>query len=304
MVKIVQASRDEHGQYVGGQAGDQDGYEVYKTDWYAYGWTHYALPPAKYREKLAKAAEAAAANDHIGYDMYERNTILEQWHRYKSIANIKKNCETDCSALAGMCAIEAGLPEGILFEGNNLPYTGSMYDKLHRCGVSITCRPEYLNNPDNLTRGGILWNDHHCVVVVSSGKNKVKYTPAGASRTYNGKWHYMTVNGVMGVYGSNMDYFSCNCKRYRVMDWEGHWWGWINQYDPSDLDYGAAGIGKAIKGIAIDDSRIEYRVHLKGKKYTTGKNKGKYKWEPWVPGDGKLRKYSRLIDKIQIRLAH
>lgn len=129
-----------------------------------------------------------------------------------------------------------------------------------------------------------------------------KYAPAGASRTYNGKWHYMNKNGVMGVYGSNMDYLSCNCKRYKVMDHYGKWYNWITQYNPSDLDYGAAGDNKAIMGLAIDDSRVEYRVHLKGKKYTSGTNKGKYKWEAWVPGDGKLRKYSKLIDKIQIRL--
>lgn len=129
-----------------------------------------------------------------------------------------------------------------------------------------------------------------------------KYIPKGASRTYNGKWHYMTSNGVMGVYGSNMDYFSCNCKRYKVMDHYGKWYNWITQYNPNDLDYGAAGDNKAIVGLAIDDSRVEYRVHLKGKKYTTGTNKGKYKWEAWVPGDGKLRKYPKLIDKVQIRL--
>ena len=129
-----------------------------------------------------------------------------------------------------------------------------------------------------------------------------KYQPAGASRTYNGKWHYMTKNGVMGVYGSNMDYFSCNCKKYRVMDHTGKWWAWITKYNVNDLDYGAAGCGKAIKGIAIADTRIEFRVHLKGVKYTSGANKGKYKWEPWMPGDGKLHKFNRLIDKIQIRL--
>jgi len=302
MVKIVQASRDERGQYVNGAAGDQDGGEVAVANWYSYGWLYYALPPAKYREKLAQAAEAAAKNDHIGYDMYQRNTILEQWHRYKSIAGIKKNCETDCSALAGMCAIEAGFPESIIYEGYNLPWTGSLYDKLKRAGFSITCNQAFLNNPDNLTRGGILWNNNHCVIVTSNGKNKQKYAPAGATRTYNGKWHYMTASGVMGVYGSNMDYFSCNCKKYRVMDHTGKWWNWITQYNPYDLDYGAAGDGRAIKGLAIADSRIEFRVHLKGVKYTTGKNKGKYKWEPWVPGDGKLHKYSKLIDKIQIRL--
>ena len=303
MVKIVQASQDERGQVVGGRAGDQTGWEVFKTNWYNYNWLYYALPPKKYREALAKAAENAAANDHIGYDMYQRNTILEAWHKAGSIAKIKNDTETDCSALCGMCAIEAGLPENIIYEGYNLPYTGSMADKLKRAGCTITTNSKYLNSPDYIQRGGILWNNSHAIVVVGNGsKAPVKYSPEGASRTYNGKWHYMTAAGVMGVYGSNMDYLSLNVKRYRVMDHTGKWWSWITQYNPSDLDYGAAGDGRAIKGIAIEDSRIEYRVHLKGVKYTSGANKGKYKWESWVPGDGKLRKYSKLIDKIQIRL--
>ena len=68
-VMIGQASIDETGKIVGGQAGNQSGRELNKSPWYKNGWTLVirAKDP-KIAEKMAQACEKGVANRKIGYD--------------------------------------------------------------------------------------------------------------------------------------------------------------------------------------------------------------------------------------------
>jgi len=108
--------------------------------------------------------------------------------------------------------------------------------------------------------------------------------------------------GVTGKYGKLLAFFTTNMtggRGYRVYTHHGGWLPFIKKYDVSDLHDGCAGNGWAIYGIQVDDPSVRVRVHQKGKKYTSGKSKGKYKWEAWVKG-GKAIKTARPIDKIQV----
>ena len=126
-VYVAQASCDERGKYVGGQAGNQTGTELNSRAWYAYKWQsviRFSDPSAA--QKCAKAAAQAVANMAIGYDQGERNTILPLaeaagW----DLSKITAKCECDCTSLASVCAIAAGASKAVMYEGGNLAYTGT-----------------------------------------------------------------------------------------------------------------------------------------------------------------------------------
>lgn len=132
-------------------------------------------------------------------------------------------------------------------------------------------------------------------------------TPTISVRDYHGTWRGPTKNGVAGAYGTNIAYVVTNAvggNGYRVKPHNGSWLSYIFRNDKKDLDYGAAGDGRAINGLEITDPRIDFRIHQKGVKYTSGKNKGKMKWSAWRQGGTSAGKITckKLIDKIQIRL--
>lgn len=133
-VKIGHASIDERGKASGGKAGDQTGKEVCTRQWYKKGW-QYCLRPksATVAERSAAACEAACANDSIGYDQSQRNTLhnLAKANNYKLSAVGK--CETDCSALMTVCAIAGGVTE--LEHTGNAPTTSTMVAKFKASGA-------------------------------------------------------------------------------------------------------------------------------------------------------------------------
>ena len=106
-VTIGHASIDERGKASGGRAGDQTGREVCTRGWYNKGW-RYCLRPksASVAERMAKACEQGCANNKIGYDQSQRNSL----HYYAkrcgyNLAIINTKCETDCSAFMTVCAL-------------------------------------------------------------------------------------------------------------------------------------------------------------------------------------------------------
>lgn len=168
-VYLAQASCDENGRYVGGQAGNQSGTELNIRGYYSSSgnpWKCYRPKDATVAKKIAENASGAVANLNIGYDQNERNTIRAKAQKVNLVLSaINEACECDCMSLAGECAICAGASDAILFEGNNLPWTGNAHEKLMATGM-FDCKGSGLPE-SQLCVGDILVRDGHAVIVVS-----------------------------------------------------------------------------------------------------------------------------------------
>ena len=76
-VMLGSSSKDENGNYTGGQGGDQTGKEVYILNWYGKNWTSVLRPKdSALAERIAAACEKGCLNDNIGYSQSTRNTLL------------------------------------------------------------------------------------------------------------------------------------------------------------------------------------------------------------------------------------
>lgn len=196
-VYLCGASGSESGGIVG-IAGDQTGREVRRTKWYQYSpqWTYVLRAQDRAKaDAIAEAAEQGAANDHIGYDQTNRNDLLAKLERYGSMKAIPVDTETDCTAFASCCLIQAGFSKAKLYSGGNLPYSRNIDTKALACGgISKLTATLYTKSSDYLERGDILvCYGHHAEVVVTSG--------ARASRSVWRKgakgWYYLRSDGKM-----------------------------------------------------------------------------------------------------------
>ena len=172
MVKIAHARIDERGKAYGGQAGDQTGKEVCITNWYSRPWNVVIrFHDPDMREKCACSMENAAKNDFIGYDQYQRNTCLTEARKYGyDVRQIKKNVETDCSAIVTLACIYAGIAEDALVKSGNSATTRNLRSRLKATGeVSIFTSKEYTADTKNLLRGDILLAEGSHVACVTSG---------------------------------------------------------------------------------------------------------------------------------------
>ena len=160
MGKISNSGKDERGQYHGGKAGDQTGEEWLIRDWYNRPWTAvFRYPDSDIREMIASYSEKAAANDHIGYDQYERTTF---WNELKNSdydpSNIANDCEADCSAGVAAIVKAIGFKKDIS-KLKNVPetmWTGNEKQSLKNAGFEILTDAKYLNSDSELIRGDIL----------------------------------------------------------------------------------------------------------------------------------------------------
>ena len=155
-IKIGHASIDEKGKAKNGQSGDQTGKEVFTRNWYDGDWAFLARAkdPEVARE-IAKAAAAGCANDNIGYDQNQRNTLLT---RAKAVgwdlAKIDKPCESDCSSFVTCCVQAAGIE---IWSGGNAPTTSNLKTALKKTNAfDILTDAKYLNSGANLLDGDIL----------------------------------------------------------------------------------------------------------------------------------------------------
>lgn len=193
-VKIGHASIDENGKGRGGKAGDQTGREVYTRDWYNKPWNKVIRAnDSEVAEKMAKAMEAACANDNIGYDMNERTTLFTEAKKHNfDISKVNVKCETDCSALIAVCANAAGIKiSKDIWTGNE----ADAFDNTKK--FEVLEESKYLTSDKYLKRGDILLNEaHHTAMVLSNGsKVVVESKPAQlksiseiAKEVIEGKW--------------------------------------------------------------------------------------------------------------------
>ena len=195
MILIAHASIDEKGQAKNGQAGDQTGKEVCTRSWYNKPWNAVIrFKDAGKREKIAQLMEKAAANDMIGYDQNQRNTLLTQARKFNyDVSKVTEPCETDCSALVTLACIYAGVPESKLIHNGNSATTRTLVPLLKATGeVEVFTMPLYTQKPDKLVRGDILIKEgSHVVVVVqteNAPKTAVKSVNEVAQEVIAGKW--------------------------------------------------------------------------------------------------------------------
>lgn len=199
-IYLAQSSIDENGNIHGGQAGNQSGKELNTTTFYSSSsrpWL-FILRAAdeRVRAEVVKQAKAGVANPYIGYDQWERNTLLSQAKAANwQLANIKTPCETDCSAFGAVCIIAAvynvlGSSAGdavynALYAGGNLPATMNMKQKGQSCSPYITV--VNFNGSGSLQNGDVLTRDGHTVIVVDgaiAGATLTTGTTSVSSNTY------------------------------------------------------------------------------------------------------------------------
>ena len=163
-VKLGSSSKDERGQYRGGQAGDQTKAEVHIQDWYNGGWNYNSL----YTQALK-----------VNLDL----------------SKITTPCECDCSSLVSICCICAGLPASIFYEGGNMRTT---YTLLAACNVTgqftVYSSADYTKAKDKLYRGDILLASGHTVIVLSPSRSQESTTTATISSSTSSYQVVITAN--------------------------------------------------------------------------------------------------------------
>ena len=176
MIKIGHSSIDENGHASGGQAGDQNGREIYIRDWYNKPWGLVLRPKdSNIAEKMAIACEKGCANDNIGYDQNQRNTLKTQAVACgMDLSKITTPCECDCSSFMTVCAECAGVP--IPYNGSNAPTTSTMKDAFMSTGqFDLLTDQKYLTSDNYLKRGDVLVAPgSHTVMALQNGSNATK----------------------------------------------------------------------------------------------------------------------------------
>lgn len=174
-VLIAHASSDENKSAKGGQAGDQTGREVCIREWYNKPWNvMIRFKDPVIANKVAECMEMACANNFIGYDQNQRNSLLVKARKYNyNVSKVTEPCETDCSALVSVACMYAGIPESTLTLHGNCATTRTLRQILKSTGeVEIYTTPLYTAKSDKLKRGDILLKEGaHVVVVVKTEGN-------------------------------------------------------------------------------------------------------------------------------------
>ena len=203
-VTIGHASIDENGKAYNGAAGDQTAKEVCTRTWYNKSWdVVLRCTDATMAEKMAIACEQACANNKIGYDQYQRNTLYTQAQKVNfDLSKITTACECDCSSLMCVCAIAAGISPSGLYAGGNMRTTRNMRDAFKATGkFEVITDSKYLTSDAYLKRGDILVNEgSHTVMILTNGSKVVNssITSSNNNSSYSGKG-IGTATSLMGM---------------------------------------------------------------------------------------------------------
>lgn len=173
---ISNSGKDENNAYHGGRAGDQSGHELELKGWYSRPWTVVLRwPDITVGLKMAQLGIAAALNNKIGYDQYQRTTYWKQLEKVGyDPSKITVACEEDCTAgVTANCKATGHLMDvkGL----KDLPvsvYSGSMKAIFVRAGFLALTEKKYLNNPNYLLPGDVLlYEGHHAAMNITYGKS-------------------------------------------------------------------------------------------------------------------------------------
>lgn len=169
-ITVGSARIDENGKAYGGKAGDQTGKELSTQSWYKHskGWRVFRAVNATAAAKIARCMKDACANNKIGYDQWNRNTLYTYAERVGfDVSKVTTACETDCSALVRVCCAYAGIM-GIPADFR----TGNMPTYLLKTGAFVELKgSKYTDDDDYLGVGDILVTktSGHTVVVLTNG---------------------------------------------------------------------------------------------------------------------------------------
>jgi len=182
-INIGHASLDENGKISGGTAGDQTGKEVCVRTWYnkPWGFVLRCTDPAL-AEKMAKACEAGCANNKIGYDQNQRNTLNTQAKAVGyDLSKITTACECDCSSFMTVCAQAAGIEPA--YSSGNAPTTSTMQARFTATGkFTVLTDSKYLTSDKYLKRGDILVKaGSHTVMALGNGSLSGNTTSTSSS---------------------------------------------------------------------------------------------------------------------------
>lgn len=172
---ISNSGGDENGALHGGQAGDQTGKEWQLRSWYNRPWTHVFRyeKDARVPQKLAELGCAAALNDNIGYDQYQRATYWTQLQAAKyDPSKIKVKCEEDCSAGVAANVKAAGYLLGIkaLQDVSSSMTSRNTVQNLTKAGFTVLTDSKYLTSGKYLQPGDILlYINHHVAMNITKG---------------------------------------------------------------------------------------------------------------------------------------
>lgn len=173
---IANSGHDENRQYHGGRAGDQTGHEFELKGWYSRPWTVVLRWPDPFVGlKIAQLGIAAALNDKIGYDQYQRKSYWTQLEKAGyDPSKITTACEEDCTAGVTANCKAAGYLLGIKAL-QDLPmdtYSGNMKSRFVRAGFKALTEKKYLNNPNYLLPGDVLlYESHHGATNITYGRS-------------------------------------------------------------------------------------------------------------------------------------
>lgn len=175
-VRIGHASIDENGKIQGGKAGDQTQKEVCIRSYYNKGWNVVLRPKSKtLAEKSARFVEQICANNNVGYDQWNRNTLYAQAIAVNfNGSKILTPCECDCSSLMQVAAIAGG---SCLPYGGNAFTTRTMRNAFQASGdYEVLTDDKYLTSDTYLKRGDILIKEgSHTVMVLDDGSADGSY---------------------------------------------------------------------------------------------------------------------------------
>lgn len=221
---IGHASKDESGRYVGGQAGDSTQKEVCTRNWYNAGWHTVLRPKSRsLAEKSAKACEAACANNKIGYDQNQRNTLNTQAKAVGyDLAKITTACECDCSTLMHVCAIAGGAN---LSYGSNGVTTSTMVNAFLKSGdYEKLTDSKYLTSDKYLKRADVLVKNGHTAMNLTDGEyagsgTGTKAPAATGKLAVDGKWGKATTKRLQQIFGTPVDGIVSNQdKKYKAVN--------------------------------------------------------------------------------------
>ena len=332
-MSVSNCGHDENWTYWNGQAGDQTGTEWEIKDWYNYsgGWTHVIrFENPKVASMIAQFAIAAAMNNCIGYDQNQRYTF---WEQLKAVgynpANIKVNCETDCSAGVAAICKAVGYVLGILAMQNIsiYAYTGNIADILRAAGAVVFTDSKHLNSDKYAKRGDIYLKQYnHVMINVTDGYGTQDDEPTKPSVTTDKQVNayyqvYTKEDGWLPIVKNLEDYAGIEghairglaCKvtagtiKYQVHVIGKGWYDWVTDFNLNDIEYGFAGdLVNPIDCIRVyyytpDNIRpykvAQYRVDTTDRheyfswQYDTDTSNGQ---------DGYAGDYGRPIDRVQL----
>lgn len=256
---ISNSGSDERKKYHGGTAGDQTGKEWQLRSWYNRPWTHvfrYEKDP-RVGETLCELGCAAALNNNIGYDQYQRTTY---WKQLKAVnydpSKITIKCEEDCSAGVAANVKAAGYLLGIaaLQNVSSSMTSRNTVAQLKKAGFTVLTDTKYRTSGNYLLPGDILlYENHHVAMNVTKGKNAISVTTPIVAPTPSKPEISLPIIGT-AIAKANM---------------------FVRQSETSSSNYGVVSKGNKVEVVELLDSgwmKIVWAKSPSGYGYTSNRN--------------------------------